>query len=255
MDDEQADVGPQGRTIDELITLIELQQGLLSSVATGGPPIKTVDWIYKDRRNRIRRGLRELGIDDPFPWATLWDWYGFWQTIGGYALRRAHVDRLASVALDALRLRRDSVGVADWGEGKVEGLEHRIDGLKATLETAQDLDDYQDVGRRSREILIDLASIVFDSSMVDVGEPIPGSSDAKARLDIFFDRRFPGRSNEEMRRFMKSAVALANSVTHSDDTASVHAYAVAQATVLLVRVVTKLDEGLDDDSSVAELLF
>lgn len=256
MDDEQADVGPPGRTIEELITLIELQQELLSSVATGGPPIKTVDWIYKERRNRIRRGLREVGVDDPFPWATLWDWYGFWQTLGGYALRRGHVDRLASVALDALRVRQDSLGVADWGEGTVEGLEHRIDGLKATLETAQDLDDYQDVGRRSREILIGLASIAFHESMVASGKPIPGSSDAKARLDIFFDRRFPGKSNEEMRRFMKSAVALANSVTHSDDTAGVHAYAVAQATVLLVRVVSKLDMGpLDDDSSAAGLLF
>lgn len=48
MDDEQADVGPSGPTIDELIILIELQRGLLSSVATGGPQIKAVDWIYLD---------------------------------------------------------------------------------------------------------------------------------------------------------------------------------------------------------------
>lgn len=91
--------------------------------------------------------------------------------------------------------------------------------------------------------------------MVPFGNPIPGSSDAKARLDIFFDGRFPGKANEEMRRLMKSAAALANSVAHSIDTASFHAYAVAQATVLLGRVVSKLDEGpLHKDAAGTDLL-
>lgn len=67
-DDLFLDVGPEGNTLDELITLIELQQGLLASVATGGPQINTVDGIYKERRRRIRRGIKELGIEDPFPW-------------------------------------------------------------------------------------------------------------------------------------------------------------------------------------------
>ena len=52
MDDEDLrEVGPSGETIEELITLIELQQGLLASVATGGPQIKTVEWVYKERRS------------------------------------------------------------------------------------------------------------------------------------------------------------------------------------------------------------
>jgi len=142
--------------------------------------------------------------------------------------------------LDTLREKRDQDSVEDWGEATLDGLELRVDGLKQTLETGRDLDDYQDVGRRSREILIDLAELVFDESMVPFGVPAPAANNAKARLEMFFDRRFQGASNEEMRRFMKAAVALANSVTHSDDTERVHAYAVAQATVLLVRVASKL---------------
>jgi hypothetical protein len=39
------DVGPRGDSLDELITLLELQQALLASVATGGPRIETVDWV------------------------------------------------------------------------------------------------------------------------------------------------------------------------------------------------------------------
>lgn len=78
---------------------------------------------------------------------------------------------------------------------------------------------------------------------------VPSPSDAKARLDLYFERRFPSKANEEMRWFMKAAAALANSVTHSNDTADVHAFAVARATVLIVRVAAKLERqpGPADD--------
>ena len=240
-DDDYLEVGPAGASLDELITLVELQQGLLTAVATGGPQMKTVDWVYKERRQRTRRGLRDLGVADPFPWTGLWEWYGVWGTFGGYAGRRQHIESLAAPVLDELRERRDATGLADWGEGTIERLERRLDGLRTTFETASTLDDYQDVGRRAREILIDLGQIAFDESMLAEGQPVPGRGDAKARLDIVFERRFAGSANEEMRRFMKAAVALANSVTHSGDTAAVHAFAVAQATLLLIRVVGNLE--------------
>lgn len=240
-EDDYLEVGPAGTTLDELITLVALQQGLLTAVATGGPQMKTVDPIYKERRQRIRRGLRELGIADPFPWTGLWEWYGVWATFGGYAGRRQHIESIAAPVLDELRELRDAIGLADWGEGTLAGLERRLDGLRSTYETASTLDDFQDVGRRAREILIDLGQLAFDEAMLAPGQAVPGRSDAKARLDLVFERRFAGAANEEMRRFMKAAVALANSVTHSGNTAAVHAYAVAQATLLLVRVVGQLD--------------
>ncbi|MBI3748058.1 MAG: hypothetical protein HY262_04320 [Chloroflexi bacterium] len=242
MDDEHyLDVGPPGDTIDELITLLELQQGLLTAVATGGPQMKTVDPTYKQRRTRLRRGLGALGVSDPFPWSGLWEWYGVWGTFGGYAGRRNHIEQLVSPVIDELRARLDAVAVADWGEDTIDGVEHRLGGLKARLESAKTLDDYQDVGRRAREILIALARLVFSEDMVPVGKEPPGPSDAKERLDLYFEHRFGGKANEEMRRFMKAAVALANSVTHSGDTDEVHAFAVAQATLLIVRVTARLE--------------
>ena len=71
----------------------------------------------------------------------LWDWYGVWGTFGGYAGRRAHVERLAAPVLDELRERRDAIGLADWGEGTTEWRERRLDGLRSTFETARTLDD------------------------------------------------------------------------------------------------------------------
>jgi hypothetical protein len=240
-DEDYLEDGPDGDSIDELIELLGLQQGLLTAVATGGPPMKTVDPLYKRRRARLRRGLAALGFKDPFPWTGLWEWYGVWGTFGGYAGRRSRLEQLAGPVRDELEAKRDATGVADWGEDNIDGIEHRVAELKGRLEGARSLDDYQDIGRRAREILIALGRLIFDEGMVPSGQAVPGATDAKARLDLYFDRRFPGKANEEMRRFMKAAAALANSVTHSNDTADVHAFAVAQATVLIVRVAAKLE--------------
>jgi hypothetical protein len=233
---DEDDIGPAGATIEEIVTLIELQQGLLSSVATGGPRIETVERTYKARRDRIRRALRPYGIPEPFPWGDLWEWYGVWQELGGYALRRRHVAGLAGPVLDQLRERQDSTGLSDWAAGGIESIRVRLEGIKLTHQTATNLDDYQDVGRRCREVLSDLSDEVFDASMVPDGQPTPVAKDAKARLDFFFASRFPGQSGEEMRRLMRATLALANATTHSDSTTAVTSYAVAQATILVVRV-------------------
>lgn len=244
-DEDYLDEGPTGDSIDALIEPLGLQQGLLTAVATGGPHMKTVDALYKRRRSRLRRGLAALGTKDPFPWTGLWEWYGVWGNYGGYGGRRAHIEELAGPVREELETRGDATGVADWGEENIDGLEHRVAELKGRLEAAQSLDDFQDIGRRAREILIALGGLVFDESMVPAGQEVPGASDAKARLDLYFEQRFPAKANDEMRRFMKAAVALANSVTHSNDTADVHAFAVAQATVLIVRVAAKLERQPD----------
>jgi hypothetical protein len=237
---DEDEVGPLGATIEELITLIELQQGLLSSVATGGPRIEAVERTYKTRRDRIRRGLRPYGIPEPFPWGSLWDWYGFWQSLGGYALRRRHVEGLAGPVLDQLRERHEAIGLSDWADGGIESLQARLEGIKLTLQSAASLDDYQDVGRRCREVLSDLSDEVFDPSLVPDGQPSPVAKDVKARLDLFFAARFAGESGEEMRRLMRATVALANATTHSDSASAVTSYAVAQATILVVRVAETL---------------
>jgi hypothetical protein len=108
------------------------------------------------------------------------------------------------------------------------------------VQAASSLDDYQDVGRRCRELLADLATEVFEPGMVPEGQSVPGPKDVKARLECFFESRFAGKSNEEMRRLALAAVALANAITHSSHADAVKAYACAQATILVVRVAEKL---------------
>jgi hypothetical protein len=117
-----------------------------------------------------------------------------------------------------------------------EAIEDRLQQLIDRFTTATELDDFQDVGRRARELLIDLANKVFDPAMTPAGPPLPGSSDAKTRLEMYFNATFVGGTNAELRAFMKKTHALANAVAHSPTVGRAEAYACAQAMVLLVHI-------------------
>jgi len=59
-------------------------------------------------------------------------------------------------------------------------------------------------------------------------------------LDMFFDARLLGAASVEMRQFMRAANTLAQSVTHSSSVTATHAFAAAQAAVLIARVAQML---------------
>lgn len=124
-----------------------------------------------------------------------------------------------------------SVPLPGW-----EAIEDRLQQLIDRFSTASELDDFQDVGRRARELLTDLAKKVFDPAMARGGQPVPGSSDAKARLELYFNATFAGGTNADLRAFMKKTHALANAVAHSPTVGRAEAYVCTQALVLLVRV-------------------
>ncbi len=74
-------------------------------------------------------------------------------------------------------------------------LDARVDGIANELRTTRTIDDYQDVGRRCREVLIDAAKLIADPSLVPVGQSAPQAAKAKAWLDLFLASRADGRSH------------------------------------------------------------
>jgi hypothetical protein len=55
-------------------TNIEAQRSLMIDVSTGGKRIQEANDDYKERQERIRQALVTLGIEDPNPFADLWQW-------------------------------------------------------------------------------------------------------------------------------------------------------------------------------------
>lgn len=228
---------PAGDTPAELDQLLELQQGLLIAVATGGPRIVDRDQEYKDRRRKLNGGLRKLGVAVPFPWKDLWGWYAYWSTnLPTYAERRSYIRELGDPVRDVLERMSDPLLVDDAGTvGGWPSLEGRLSAVKERLVAASTVDDRQDVGRRCREILVDLGQIVYTEEMLGEGEDAPKKSDAKVRLTYAARSLMAGRAHEEWRGLIRAAWDLANKITHSDGIADVDAYACVQVTVLLVR--------------------
>ena len=67
---------PDLTNLDALIDELERQAALLTAVATGGPRINDVKREYQDRRRRLAGALERRGLEYPFPWQDLWQWYG-----------------------------------------------------------------------------------------------------------------------------------------------------------------------------------
>jgi hypothetical protein len=115
----------------------------------------------------------------------------------------------------------------------------RLAGLAAELDGAASRDDLQDVGRRAREVLIDCGKMLADPSLVPGGQDPPKAGDAKRWLDLFLAARAGGSNRDELRRLVRAAWDLAQTVTHGD-IGRVEAFAAAQATMLVVRTVQAL---------------
>lgn len=241
---DSIDDEPNGSDVDGLIQLVERQRDLITAVATGESITPPLDSEYKRRRRKIRPGLQRLGIEDPFPWPDLYQWWGFCSAprMTTYMQRRTYVAEIAEPVLDELERRRS--GLVDWsrGGGSVTWatLQGRLDGLRGELNRARTHDDLQDVGRRAREIIIDAANMVFDESMLPDNEPTPSPNDAKRRIEFYLNHRVPGQSQADLRRVVRAVMDLANTVTHSDSISRVDAYATAQATVFIVRTLQEM---------------
>jgi hypothetical protein len=149
--------------------------------------------------------LERRGLEYPFPWPDLWQWYGILdRQPGGVRPLRAKIRELAAPVIEALERQRSGLSVTDPGSGPLTwaDLDARLAGLSAELDGALSRDDLQDVGRRAREVLIDCAALLADPSLVPAGQVPPKAGDAKAWLGLFLTVRAPGGPREELRRLV-----------------------------------------------------
>lgn len=245
-DDPFAAERPDTETPEGLADLVDAQRTLLISVSTGGPRIDDTDAAYKQRHRLLKAGLERLGIEPPFKWNSLWDWYGYYSgKLGSYAERRTYINSLADPVLDRLLRMQPPGVVAEWGPVPETwaAVNRRVEELRSRTAEASSTDDYQDLGRRSREIIIAAVNLVFTPEMVPLGDDVPKGADAKNRLEHIMNSLVPGTAHAELRKLMRTALELSHKVTHSEGITKVDAFAAAQAAVLVVRTVAVMDEG------------
>lgn len=237
-------------SVAQLLELVERQANVIVATGTGQRRFDDFDADYQQTDRVLVAQFNRLGLTPPFPWRTLWEWHGYYsQELPTYASRRVHVTTLKREALERLEEQANGLTVHDPATGDPspswDGINARVRGLVSEYTGARDKDTWQDVGRRSREILIDLGKLIADPTLVPEGKEPPRGADARAWFELFLDSQASGHDRAELRALMRKTWDLAQKVTHGDIDA-VDAFAAAQATVLLVRttelVMTRAEE-------------
>lgn len=241
-DDAQSS-DPDPSSIAGLRELVEVQRDTIVAVATGSP-VATHRAGYGRRRASLRSAFISRALSDPFPWEDVdlvSAWAKRWPT---YAERREEVTKRVTPLLAELDDLERLGNVDDWGDSPNEWskLDERLSGLREELSGTTTLDQHQDVGRRCREVLIDVVDLVFAGDMVPADQEQPKAADAKTRFGHIVLSLAPGKSHSELRKLMDATWNLAQKVTHGDVT-RVDAFAAAQATVLLVRTLAEMQRN------------
>jgi hypothetical protein len=158
--------------------------------------------------------------------------------------------------------RQDRAGLdGRWAEPFVacfRGLEDARDALSRS----EEVEDFQAIGMRSREVLVHLMNAVQELVAPEVPEPHPKGSDVTAWSDTAGDLLFAGSSNENRRRLAKKAVQEAwvftNWLAHAhgagpddaDSAVDVTTLAVSIFSTALIRRIRGVPEGCPECGSL-----
>ena len=76
----------------ELKKKVEYLKNVMVAVSTGGQRIQEVENEYIKIYSEINNALRQVDIENPNPFKSLWDWYGKWKNdLPNYQTRRDYI--------------------------------------------------------------------------------------------------------------------------------------------------------------------
>ncbi|AUN97694.1 hypothetical protein C0V70_06125 [Bacteriovorax stolpii] len=203
---------------EELVQSLETQKSLMVSVSTGGPQIKFVNAEYIERNKTISKGLNERQIKNPIIFTDLWGWHGKWSdgSLPTYRDRREFlsqlidpiVEKVQAIPVDEL----PTIFEEPTGWSRVD---RSIREIKAKLALAETEEQFMNIGLLCRETLTSLAQAVFDREKHPILDgTVVSETDSKRMLEAFIAVELPGSSNESSRKMAKTAVDVANTLTH-----------------------------------------
>jgi hypothetical protein len=128
-----------------------------------------------------------------------------------------------------------------WGE-RASGAWRRWEQAIHVLDDAKEAEDFQAVGMRCRECLLDLVRSVAEEDMVQSGQPIPKLGDFVHWSEIIAHTIAQGASAERVRGYLKANAKatweLVNWLTHSRNASFHHARLAIDATQSLMGAFT-----------------
>lgn len=204
-------------TKNDVLNKIEELKNILISVSTGGARIQEVNGEYSKAYCLLDQWLSRLGAENPNPYKNLWDWHGRWSQsdLSTYSSRRSFIPNLYQPLIDVITKSSVEEVTSEYVPTGWERVDRAIYEMKSRQATAITEEQYQAIGMLGRETFISVAQQVFDREIHTTDDGVdPSNTDAKRMLDAFLNYELSGSSNERTRNFAKSAVNMANHITH-----------------------------------------
>lgn len=242
-------------TKEEILQQIESLKSIMISVSTNGSRIQTRDEEYKAIYNTLNSYFVKLGIENPNKFKGLWEWYDRWSEpdLPKYASRRTYIANLYKSLIEMIESSTGNATKIDYEPTGWERVDRAVYEMKRRFAVAETEEQFQAIGMLGRETLISTAQQVYDASkhkLQDGNEP--SKTDAKRMLDSYLSYEIAGKTNECLRKFAKSAVDLANELTH-DRTAMKRDAALSLVSITAVTSLIKLiDASREPDNEIID---
>lgn len=223
-------------TNEELNLALDRLSAIMVDVATGGTRIDSVNAEFGLLYDAVVDELSQWGIIEALPYRDLWQWRGRWSSgdMPQWQDRRNFVANLFSGLKKQLRT-RSQTPYEPTGWARVD---RAIANMQRLLATASTEEHFQAVGLLGREILISLGQAVFDPSRHATLDGVTASeTDAKRMLEAFIAVALEGSANEELRKFVRSALGLALSLQHKRTATYRDAALCTEAAVAVAHIV------------------
>lgn len=226
--------------------LIERMKSLMISVSTGGPRIQEVNPQYIAAAKTLDQYLSILGLDNPNSFRDLWEWYGRWSQsdLSSYASRRTFISQLYEHTLHEIENSQEEFTGDIYEPTGWDRVDRAIYEMKKRIAVADTEEKFQAIGMLGRETLITTAQQVFNKELHKTADGVvPSDTDAKRMLDAYFMHVLSGPANERYRKFAKSAIDLANHLTHDRMAERSDAEMCITAVTAVINLVRTLSES------------
>ena len=230
---------------EQLILEVNYLKATMISVATGGQTIQDINEEYNKRYLKVDKALKQLSIDNPNPFKDLWQWHGRWSSgeMKQYKDRRIFISKMYDGLLELLEETEQSdllvvsVSMSGW-----ERIDRNVKEIKVRLSQASNEEQFQSVGHLCREAIISLAQAVYDEKKYPILDGVQVSkTDAKRMLDAYIKVELAGGANENLRKYARASLDLANELTHKRTADAKDASICAAATIGLINLVVILE--------------
>ena len=123
--------------------------------------------------------------------------------------------------------------------------------LRERTRLANTPEQYQAVGQMARDALVSLAQAVFQPDIHwRTSDQVPSATDSKRQLEAYLAVALPGASREETRSYARSAVQLADALTHKRSATQQDAQIAVIAVESVIRLIAALENHQLSDSDV-----